>query len=201
MAIPFDIFPNLPIIPYQEARKQIRSGDILLCSGSSMLSGLIKFATKSVWSHVGFVLRVDAIDRIMVMESVEDVGVRTVPLSSYIYSYNGSKKPYPGRILIARHGAFKEVYTHDISQKGVDLLGHPYNYAQILKIAGRLAWLALGFGSKMKTMQDDGAYICSEYAYHIFKSVHVPIQHTGEGFVIPGDFARTEAVNPVCVLS
>ncbi|MDF2868305.1 MAG: hypothetical protein K0S11_1775 [Gammaproteobacteria bacterium] len=89
MAISVNAFPDTPIRTYDSLRNQILSGDILLCSGSALFSNLIQQATQSVWSHVAFILRLDAIDRIMVLESVESIGVRTVPLSSYVYDYNG----------------------------------------------------------------------------------------------------------------
>ena len=201
MPIPINEFPGVPAMSYVDARQEIRSGDILLCSGNALFSRLIKFATKSIWSHVGFVLRVDTIDRIMVMESVENIGVRTVPLSSYLYNYNGSRKPYNGKILIARHNAFKPEYVHDLSRRAVDLLGYPYDNAEIAKITGRLAWSALGLNTITRELKDNGAYICSEYAYYLFKSVRVNTAHAGKGFVTPGDFAKTPEVNTVCVLS
>ena len=68
-----EAFPSLPNKHYRELRHEIRSGDILLCSGHSVFSTLIKKATGSIWSHIGFILRVDAIDRIMVLESVESI--------------------------------------------------------------------------------------------------------------------------------
>ena len=66
-----DGFPHLPRKNYHEIRHEIRSGDILLCSGQSLFSTMIQKATNSVWSHVAFILRLDMIDRIMVLESVE----------------------------------------------------------------------------------------------------------------------------------
>ena len=85
-------FPAFEIKEYKNCRNDIKSGDILLCSGDSFFSNMIKQVTHSVWSHVAFILRVDIIDRIMVLESVESIGVRTVPLSSYVSDYNGTVK-------------------------------------------------------------------------------------------------------------
>lgn len=49
---------------------------------------MIQRATRSVWSHVAFVMRVDSIDRVMVLESREPIGVRTVPLRTYLADYD-----------------------------------------------------------------------------------------------------------------
>lgn len=94
MSIAIDQFPTIAIQNYEQLRPQIKSGDILLCSGNSLISSLIQKATNSVWSHIAFVIRLDSIDRIMVLESVETIGVRTVPLSTYVNNYNGSGKGY-----------------------------------------------------------------------------------------------------------
>jgi hypothetical protein len=98
---------KIPITHYSQIRSKIRSGDLLLCSGSSIFSKLIQNTTNSPWSHVAFVLRMQAIDRILVLESVESIGVRAVILSSYIQNYNGTDRGYPGKILIARHADVK----------------------------------------------------------------------------------------------
>ena len=72
-----------------------------------MFSRMIQKSTGSAWSHVGFVMRLDAIDRVMVLESVEPLGVRTVPLRKYLQDYDSrGNKPYPGGVVIARHKAF-----------------------------------------------------------------------------------------------
>ena len=81
-------FPRREKQDYDKFRHQIASGDLLLCSGSGMFSRMIQASTKSVWSHVGFVMRLDSIDRIMVLESVEPLGVRTVPLIKYLTDYD-----------------------------------------------------------------------------------------------------------------
>lgn len=54
-------FPNINVQSYSSVRKKIKSGDLLLCSGSSAISKIIRGATDCVWSHVGFVLRIDNI--------------------------------------------------------------------------------------------------------------------------------------------
>ena len=99
-------FPNKPTSAYDEFRCEINSGDLLLCSGTSVFSSMIQAATKSIWSLVGFVMRLDSIDRVMILESVESIGVRTVPLSKYLYDYDSRGNPHPGRVVIARYSDF-----------------------------------------------------------------------------------------------
>ena len=192
-------FPKLPTKHYKELRHDIHSGDILLCSGSSIFSTLIQKATKSIWSHVGFILRVDAIDRIMVLESVESIGVRTIPLSNYVRDYNASGKGYPGRLMLARHHDVKEENIPKLSRSAVDFLGYPYRTEEIVHIAARLSLNALGFPPH--SIDDkQRAFICSEYAQTCFNSIGVEIGHNKIGFIAPSDFATHPHVTPLCYI-
>ncbi len=195
-----EAFPHLQNQQYKELRHEIRSGDILLCSGSSMFSTLIQKATGSVWSHVGFILRVDSINRIMVLESVESIGVRTVPLSNYVRDYNGTGKAYPGRLMLARHQDVHEGSIAKLSQSAVDLLGYPYRTEEIVHIATRLSFHALGLPGQESDAEKQRAFICSEYAYTCFKSIGVTIAYNNAGFIAPADFANHPKVTPICFI-
>jgi len=201
MPISVDEFPCVPTLKYEIARSQIRSGDILMCSGNSVLSTLIKGATGSIWSHVGFILWNREIDRVFVMESVETIGVRIVPLSFYTHNYDGEGKPYDGKILIARHSDFEHVYIKDLAKCAVDLLGHKYDAREIAKITMRIALSKLSDDNECNYPEHDNAYICSEYAYECYTSLGVYVNHDCRGFVAPADFAKTEEVNAVFSLT
>jgi hypothetical protein len=192
-------FPSLPNKRYKELRHEVRSGDLLLCSGNSVFSTLIKKATGSVWSHVGFILRIDSIDRIMVLESVESIGVRTIPLSSYVRDYNASGKGYPGRLMLARHQDVRQANIEKLSRSAVDLLGYPYGTEEIVKIAGRIGLHALGFTDEEQD-QKRKEFICSEYAHDCFKSIGVDIPFNPMGFIAPADFVRCDRVKPLYYL-
>lgn len=197
MPISINEFPDMPILKYDEARSQIVSGDILLCSGTSPFSQLIQGFTGSIWSHVGFILWHKEIDRLFVIESVESIGVRAVPLSFYTNNYNGKGKPYAGKMLIARHDEFKHAHIEKIAKKSVDLLGHQYDSKEIMKITTRIALSRFAGEKDCRYPEPDGEYICSEYAYECFSSVGLYIEHDCRGFVTPADFAKTKEVNAV----
>lgn len=189
-----DDFPSLPIKRYRELRQNIRSGDILLCSGNTAFSHMIQQATQSVWSHVAFILRVDAIDRIMVLESVESIGVRAVPLSHYVYDYNSSGVGYPGKLLLARHRDLQTKNILNLSQTAVDLLGHPYDTEEIVRIATRIGMNTLGIKDSTQDAPPQHEFICSEYAYICFQSIGIHINYNPLGFISPADFARDPRV-------
>ncbi len=58
---------NLPTQGYQQVRGTLRSGDLFFCSGDYMVSKLIEKFTKSPWSHVGIIFKIDAIDRVLLL--------------------------------------------------------------------------------------------------------------------------------------
>ncbi len=195
-----DTFPLVPTQNYADIRNNIRSGDILLCSGNALFSTLIQKATQSVWSHVAFVLRVDAIDRIMLLESVESIGVRAVTLSSYLHDYNGTGLPYPGKLLLARHQDMRQENIKNLSKFAVDLLGHPYHTDEIANIAAKVSMNALGFPNGNQEALPQKEFICSEYAYACFKSVGVEVDYDKMGFIAPADFARCSKVTPLAFI-
>lgn len=192
-----DPFPNVPIEQYEQIRNTINSGDLLFGAGTSIMSKMIEGATNSVWSHVAFVIRLEVMDRVMVLESVESIGVRTVPLSSYVRDYNGSGAAYPGRIMIARHQDFQAQDVAGLSRQAIDLLGYPYNTEDILRIAARLGMSAFGFDITSPEITAHNAYICSEYVSLCYKSVGINVDYDPEGFITPADFARSPKVNPL----
>lgn len=181
---------------YDEIRNHIRSGDILLCSGNTPLSNMIQKATGSVWSHVAFILRLDVIDRILVLESVESIGVRAVPLRGYACDYNGSGRGYPGKVLLARHDDVRQTNMVNLSRRAIDLLGYPYNTQEILHIAARISLGQFGISQEPDKLPERG-FICSEYAYVCFKSIGVAIDFNPQGFIAPEDFAKSKRVQPI----
>lgn len=189
---------SVPAMAYDPFRATARDGDIMLCSGSAVFSTLIQKATGSIFSHVGFVMWLRSIDRLMVLESVESIGVRTVPLSSYLINYNGSGAGYPGRVLIARHADIANVPLNaGFGQFAVDRFGFPYDTDEIIRIATHIASGGLLAGGNL---QDAREYICSEYAAACFRSLGIAVQQRNQGFIAPSDFAADPQIAGVAIL-
>jgi hypothetical protein len=205
MTIASKSFPAGSAVNYNTFRKNIKSGDILLCSGSGWFSKMIQKGTESAWSHVGFVIRLDEIDRVMVLESVEQIGVRTVPLSKYLKDYDSKGNAYPGGFILARHKDFAKKATaakmKKFGQFAVELFGYPYDKDEIAKIAARIAASYLPFSAQEKRdLKPDREFICSEYAYECYKSIGIKIKHDRRGFIAPADFARATEVTLQAIL-
>lgn len=200
MSIPESVFDDgtVPLVQYSDLRKQVKDGDLLLCSGNATFSKLIQTATHSNFSHVGFVMWLQPLGRLMVLESVESIGVRSVPLSSYLQDYNGSGTAYPGRFLIARHsGIGNGALSAGFAKFAIDMLGHSYDQDEIVRIAAHVASCGLLDDGDL---QDVGKFICSEYVAACYRTLNVTITKGNCGFTAPSDFAKDTNVSAVALL-
>lgn len=167
----------MPVTPYSDLRATLKSGDLLFASGDYLVSKAIEKVTDSPWSHVGIVFYLESIDRMMLLESVEDMGVRFAPLSKYLKDYEGGK-PYKGRVVMARVSDTDTSTVEGIAKFGIDELTRPYDKDEIAKI---LARVTLGIGRKER----DREYICSELVYECFSSVGRQFAYDTKGFISP----------------
>src|ERR1700730_11547767 len=101
---------HTPVSDYRLVRPSLASGDLLFASGNYTISQLIQQITGSIWSHCGIIFVVDSINRVLLLESVEDMGVRLVPLSKYFSDYDGNGSAYDGRVVLAR-SSFIDINT------------------------------------------------------------------------------------------
>ena len=196
-------FPQVPFRDYREIREHVRTGDLLLCAGNSGLSRMIQRATRSPWSHVALVLRVESIDRVLVVESVESVGVRAVPLTHYVGDAVTGRPGYDGELLIARHrgvARLDDAHLRQVLRIATDLLGREYDTREILRIAGRI----LAGQRRGETLEDaptplrrDDAYICSEFVWECLRAAEIEIAHDSRGFIAPCDFLADPSVEPL----
>ena len=169
----------LPVLAYPDVRAQLKSGDMLFTSGDYLISKAIQKMTGSPWSHVGIVFRLDSIDRILLLESVEDMGVRFAPLSKYLDNYEDNK-PYKGRAVLARCKDVTPKNIASLSTFGIDELTQPYDKDEIAKIMARIT---LGIGKKER----DREYICSELVYECFARAGKEFAFNPKGFISPED--------------
>jgi len=203
MAIDSDVLTTLKRESFSAIAGRVRDGDILLCSARDPFSRLIRWATRSPWSHVALAYRWPGPHRIMVLEAVQQLGVRTVTLERFISQSSTGQKPYPGKIILARHadyaakgGAPGGAAMQRLAEFGVERLGDRFAPLEILKIATRIAVGRLG--RKMpKFLGARNEFICSEYAARCFAAVGIEIEWDGRGFIAPADFALDPKVRAI----
>ncbi len=200
MAIDDDVLTTLKPEPLSAIAGRVRDGDILLCAGDDPFSRLISWATKSPWTHVALAYRWPDVDRIMAFEAVQTIGVRTVTLDRFISQSSTGQKPYPGKIILARHEGYADkggvaggAAMKRLADFAVEKFGDKFDGFEILKIAARIA-----FGRTGRPMpaflgaRDE--FICSEYAARCFEAVGIEIQWDQRGFIAPATFASDPAV-------
>ena len=178
---------SISLLDYGQIRAQLRTGDIVFCSGTYFFSRTIQWITKSVWSHVGIIYRDDNLQRIFVLESETVIGVRLAPLSKYLHDYHGRNKPYKGRIVIARlTPAPDDEKLKTAISFGMDELTRPYDNWEICRIAMRILFRR---GRKVR----DRKYICSELVYEAFRKADVAFEFRRNS-ISPDDIWSDERV-------
>ncbi|HEY8605950.1 MAG TPA: YiiX/YebB-like N1pC/P60 family cysteine hydrolase [Noviherbaspirillum sp.] len=181
---------DLPRRKYEDMRNEMRTGDIVFTSGNYPVSRVIRHFSGSLFSHVGFVFPWNK--RVLLVESVEDDGVRAVPLSQYVHDYECCGKPYDGRIFLARHRRpFSETDAEQLLGIAADKLNRKYDKEEIGRI---LARVTLGIG---KPGQND-AYICSEFVDVCFQQIGIRFPRHEKGFIFPEHIASDPDVDCVC---
>ena len=170
---------RLPVTPYAEVRPRLKSGDLLFAAGRYMLSRAVQVATRSPWSHAGIIFHVDTFDRKLLLESVEDAGVRMAPLTKYLHDYDKGK-PYDGAVVLARCQVLNPEMVVRLGQFGTDLMTRPYGCEEIGTTVARLA---LGLGRE----GNDPNYISSELVQHCFQNAGYAFDQDPDRFITPED--------------
>ena len=178
---------RLPVRRYEAVRDELRSGDLVFCSGSYVFSGLIQRFTRSVWSHVGIVYRDEHLRRLFILESETGIGVRLVPISKYLRDYHGRRRPYRGQIVIGRvEPAPGDEQARQAVSFGMDLLTKPYDNFEILRIAARIAF-------RIGRRTQDRKFICSELVDECYRAAGVRFARR-DNYISPDDIWRDPSV-------
>ena len=181
-------FDRLDRKRYNDIRQDICTGDIFLAAGNYAISRMIAHFSDSIFSHVGFVFTWNS--RVLVLESVEDDGVRAVPLSQYVFNYENSGEPYKGRLFLARHNTPLDTEkVNSMLGKAADTLNKKYDKDEIARI---LARVTIGLGKH----SDNDAYICSEFVDVCFKEIGITFSRDSKGFIFPEHIAADVNVSP-----
>jgi hypothetical protein len=205
MAVTTAEFLAMTPVPYALARSRLQTGDILLFSSVGGFSAVIEEATDSLWSHAGFIWRVgdDVLDRVLILESIENVGIRAVAASSRVNGTPAAPEPYSGHLLVARHRRLPQPTPApavlEMTRFGIDHLGYPYSPEELLKIASRIT-LGLIKIKLAGELEPTKAYICSEFVAKCFDAVGIDLAPDREGFMAPADIAADPDVVPVLAL-
>lgn len=201
MSVPDTALETYAPIPYPRFRAEVRDGDIVLCQGRDPFSRLIQWSTKSPWSHTGLVFRIDSLDREIVIEAVEKIGVRAVSLEDFLSRDSEGTSPYPGKILLARHDQLGDANSRavrSVAKFAFEHLGCKFAPAEIAKIALRIVDARV-FGNRRtpKLLLTEDEFMCSEFVAAAYERAALKIPWDGLGFVAPCDIADDPHLHPV----
>lgn len=180
---------------YSDVRSELATGDLVLFSGASLFSGLIKWALGAKWSHVGVVVRTPAFPgRVMLWEAtlLADLadaesgraagGVQLVPLSERLASYAGEWK-----LRALRPAVTPEMESALETRRG-ELAGRPYEESKLELL--RAAWDGRFGASKRERLQ---SLFCSELVAEAYQAMGLlpepPVGPPSNEYT-PRDFAR-----------
>ncbi len=174
---------------YENIRRRLQTGDIVLFSGKGGISTGIKWFTQSKWSHVGMVLRLNEWDAVMLWESttlsdIKDIesgkerkGVQLIPLSERIRKYKGEVSI---RLLEVERSS--EMLA-ELSLLRAEIKGRPYEQNLIELIRSAYDGL-LG-----DNMEDLSSLFCSEMVAEAYQRMGLLTQEIPSNEYTPKDFS------------
>lgn len=174
---------------YSEIRPTLSTGDLVLFSGSGIISASIKFFTRSKYSHIGMVLRLEhdflAIWESTTLSPIIDLdtglpakGVRVVPLSESIRS---------ARNVVVRRLLEADITPSDIErlmQLRKDFIGKPYEQheRELIKAAYD--------GPGGRNHPDLSSIFCSELVAAAYQHIGLIDPDLPSNEFTPGDFSE-----------
>lgn len=164
------------------------SGDVVAFQGKDLGSHLIRFATGSLYSHVGLIVRIEevGVDRVFIAESGTGAGVVLMPLSRKLETYHGKAWWLPLKIrefgLAEDSDALKKIAA--LHQWAMNELGKRYDFKLIWSL---VQWI---IRKRIMPRSDVEQYICSEFVVNGLKSCGL----------LPAGFSAVLTPKEVCEL-
>jgi hypothetical protein len=183
---------------YPDVRSDLKTGDLVLFSGASFFSGVIKWAIGGKWSHVGVVVRLASLPgRVLLWESTTladlpdaetgraQAGVQLVFLSERLATYHGEFKlrQLDKPVTPAMEAALATLRAR--------LSGRPYEQDKLELINAAFAgWFGRSRGERLNSL------FCSELvaeAYQAMGLLPEPPHGRPSNEYTPRDFSRRSA--------
>lgn len=176
---------------YNEIRNDIKDCDILLYKGTHWLSKVIRWATKSPYSHAGVVVWWN--NRLMVLEAIGK-GVIVTPLSQNLRHYKGEVHLY-----VLKTGTNKNVKTstrNEMLRFAQHELGKEYARWKMI-LFGIKILLSKDLDKKDELKRANKLY-CSQYVAQIYNSGGFDLKKDkADRFMSPKDVAESPLLNRV----
>jgi hypothetical protein len=146
---------------YQDIRKEIATGDLLLFSGAYRLSKIIGWATHCPYSHAGILAKWDG--RIVAFQS-DTRGVEVLPASTMVCRYNGKVDWW----------ALKPEYRAKLDKErffdtALTLLGLRFGYWGIIRFGLRLLF-GWTFNRRQDAQLTPNSMFCSQFVSNCYRN-------------------------------
>jgi hypothetical protein len=169
------------ILRYEEVRDQIRNGDVFMYKGKAIFSSIIRWVTRSPYSHAGMAVWWN--ERLMVMEAKGN-GVVASPFSRSIGHYRGEVEWF---------SCVKEISDEDRLKMVI------FAQEELGKSYGRWKAILLGIRTlfewdldKRDRMRLENKLFCSEYVARIYNSIGLDLKRKrSDRFMKPVDIANS----------
>lgn len=162
-------------LAYAQARDAINDGDVLLFQGTGRFSRLIRWATRSRYSHSGLAIWWN--DRLMVLESTTPE-VRVMPLSILIGHY-----PRVDLYQAANLLSFSRV---QLFEAATEALGKRYAVWTIVRFARRILFKIRGGGDPRKPPDK---FVCSQLVSFAYREAGLDLDKDN-----PDEFTSPEGL-------
>jgi len=169
------------ILRYEEIRDQIKNGDVLMYKGRGLISSIIRWATRSPYSHAGIAAWWN--ERLMVLEA-KGRGVVATSFSRNIKEYRGDVEWFSCIKEISEEGHLNMV---------------TFAQEELGKRHGRLKAIWLGLKTlferdmeKRDRLKKESKLFCSEYVAQIYNSIGLDLKkQRSDRFMKPADIAES----------
>ncbi len=176
-------------ILYQKYREQFKNGDILMFKGEGLLSSIIKWKTKSEYSHAGIVAWWN--DRLMVLEAIGK-GVETRPISYALKHYHGSIDYFRSK----DEAGIKDADRSKMISFAQEQLGKEYAKRHLVKFFFKLL-----FNAKLSKKDKSGPvskFFCSQYVSAIYQKAGFDLKmNLSDKFTSPNEIASSPLLEKV----
>ena len=183
---------------YNAIRSELDTGDIVLFSGTGFISRMIQIVTRSEFSHVGMVVRVEEWDMLLLFESTtlskikhvetgkRTQGVQLVSLSERIKSYKADKVMFRQLKGVVRSQEMRDTFR----KFRQEVKGRPYEKSKWELFCSAYDWIG---GKNKKNLL---SLFCSELVAEMFQrwglliSDENSLTYTASNEITPANFAK-----------
>lgn len=179
---------------HKDIRYSLKTGDIVLFSGDKGIAPLIKFFTKSKWSHVGMVYKLG--EDVFLWESTKIGKVVDSEVGKLV---NGVQLPllsdrvrtFSGNVAIR---SISEGFEQDMLEKLSDfrqkVKGRPYEDNQLDLLLSVYDGIFIPEGFVLEASNDLSSFFCSELLAETYREVGLFFSQKPSSEYTPADFAE-----------